>query len=45
MPARGREPTFEKLELKAANPSKADVIEWVKALRASGENDPNRSLL
>ena len=34
----GREPTFKNFELEAANPSRADVIDWVQALRSPGRN-------
>jgi hypothetical protein len=40
MPAPGREPTFEKFELKAANPSRADVLEIARCTDLSGEIDP-----
>ena len=35
----GREETFEKSELKTANPLRADAIERAQLLQSSGEND------
>jgi hypothetical protein len=40
----GPKPTFEKLELKAANPSGADAIEPVRAHRHAADNAPDPTL-
>ena len=39
----GREPTFDKFELRASNPSRAEAFDRAKGTTGSGEIDAHRS--